>query len=309
MFIFNKKLNLNNLILLTFLLTIALIDFFGFTTGNRFEDLQTYYHYMLNEKLIIKFERSPSTYLFRENIFIDLLLILYNIFDNQYFVILFLRLTSSLILFYILSKYNLPIYISILFFSPIFIDFLDAQIRNSLSCFLVIAGIFADKLKNKIIFIFLGCILHLASLIIVFAYFFKYLYLQQKHLKSKLFVIVIFSSILSTFYLFFLYLLDDQRLHMYWFSIEKFNFNYFIWSCMLILACLITKNYDDYFFAVSLGFIILFSVFTGAYYTRYIAIFWPLVLIELSRNSRKLYIYSVLFIYSVYSLTLNFIVV
>ena len=308
MFIFIRKLNLNNLILLTFLLTIAFFDIVGFTNSNRFEDLQTYYNYMLHYELIINFEISPLTYLFRENIFIDLLLTLNKVFDNQNFVILFLRLISALILFYILSKYNLPIYISILFFSPIFIDFLDAQLRNSLSCFLVIAGISADKLKSKIIFIFIGCVLHLGSLIIVFAYFFKYLYLQKNNFKSKLFIIVIFSSILSIFYLFFLYLLDDQRFHMYLFS-NKFNFNYFIWSCMLILACLINKNYDDYFFALSLGFIILFSVFTGAYYTRYIAILWPLVLIELSRNSRKLYIYSILFIYSVYSFTFNFIYV
>ena len=288
------------------MLAIVFIDWESFHL-KKFEDLNTYYEFMASGQVTTDFFNSPLTYLFRENIFLKLLLLLRNLFDNSFAVIIFLQIATSLIFYHSLKRYNLPPFITILLFAPIFIDFLDAQIRNSLACSLAIAGISAQQRKYKITYFFLGSFIHLASLIIPIAYIFKTLYLKSKHrVFMKILYSLSLSLVLSFFYLFFLFILDDQRLHMYGVDQRYLSINYFIFGFLLVFLCLINPKQDN-FYILTIAFTIIFSTISGAYYTRYIAIFWTLILVELSGKNKSLTTYTLIASYATYSFIVNFI--
>jgi hypothetical protein len=304
---FNYKIFSNNLILLFILLSIIFIDWEIFYP-NKFEDLNTYYEFMVSGQVSSNILTSPFTFLFRENIFLKLLILLKSLFGNSYAVILFLKIITAFIFYCSLKKYNLPPHISLLLFAPIFIDFMDAQIRNSLACSLAFAGISAQKRKYKILFFLLGIFVHLASLILPIAYLFKNLYLKSEQKQIfKISLALGLSLTLSLFYLLFLFILDDQRLHMYGLGHQYLSLKYFLFGLLIIFICLNNPKQDN-FYTLTIGLTIIFSTISGAYFTRYLALFWPLILVELSDKIVSSALFLLIASYATYSFIVNFII-
>ena len=158
-----------NLKLLLVLLTVWFFNF-GFIDQEKFNDIQTYTSY-LNANQSSYSEDLNVISILRSGIFFLILEFANDIVGNVYLTLLIFKLIPLLIIYFSLRKYDIPLHVLILFLTPLYIDLVNSQLRNSLAASLVIFGYVSRNTVGRLLGFMLGSIIHLASYVLIFTYY------------------------------------------------------------------------------------------------------------------------------------------
>jgi hypothetical protein len=295
-----------NLKLLLVLSTIWFCNF-GFIDLSKFNDISTYASYLDANQFSYSEDLNLISIL-RTGIFFKLLEVVNSIAGDVYLTLLIFKLIPLLIIYFSLRKYDIPLYVLILFLTPVYIDLVNSQLRNSLAASIVIFGYVSSNSVGRLLGFMLGSIIHLSSYVLIFVY---YLLKVIKNLNNKIFLITIISLstvILINAPLIIFELLDDERFHIYFKDNIDIDKGYFLFSLLLIIISYKNYNKKNEHSCVLLvfAFIIFELVLTGGYYTRYMALFWPLVVLSLKDAKPTSPEFLLIFLYSTYSFFTNY---
>jgi len=295
-----------NLKLLLVLSTIWFCNF-GFIDPSKFNDIPTYASYLDANQFSYSEDLNLISIL-RSGIFFKLLEVVNSIAGDIYLTLLIFKLIPLLIIYFSLRKYDIPLYVLILFLTPVYIELVNSQLRNSLAASIVIFGYVSSNSVGRLLGFMLGSIIHLSSFVLIFVY---YLLKVIKNLNNKIFLITIISLstvILINAPLIIFELLDDERFHIYFKNNIDIDKGYFLFSLLLIIISYKNYNKKNEHSCVLLvfAFIIFELVLTGGYYTRYMALFWPLVVLSLKDAKPTSPEFLLIFLYSTYSFFTNY---
>jgi len=295
-----------NLKLLLVLSTIWFCNF-GFIDPSKFNDISTYASYLDANQFSYSEDLNLISIL-RSGIFFKLLEVVNSIAGDIYLTLLIFKLIPLLIIYFSLRKYDIPLYVLILFLTPVYIELVNSQLRNSLAASIVIFGYVSSNSVGRLLGFMLGSIIHLSSYVLIFVY---YLIKVIKNLNNKIFLITIISLstvILINAPLIIFELLDDERFHIYFKDNIDIDKGYFLFSLLLIIISYKNYNKKNEHSCVLLvfAFIIFELVLTGGYYTRYMALFWPLVVLSLKDAKPTSPEFLLIFLYSTYSFFTNY---
>jgi len=295
-----------NLKLLLVLSTIWLCNF-GFIDPEKFNDIPTYLAYLDANQFSYSEDLNVISIL-RSGIFFKILEIVNNIVGDADLTLLIFKLAPLLIIYFSLRKYDIPLYVLLLFLTPLYIDLVNSQLRNSLAASIVIFGYVTSNTIGRLMGFMLGSIIHLSSYMLIFVY---YLLKVIKNFNNKIFlitVIALFTVILINAPLIIFELLDDERFHIYYRDYVDIDKEYFLFSLLLIMITY--KNYnkknEHSCLLLVFAFIIFELVLTGGYFTRYMALFWPLVVLSLKDSRPTSPEFLLIFLYSTYSFFTNY---
>lgn len=295
-----------NLKLLLVLSTIWFLNF-TFIDPEKFNDINTYTLYLD----VNQFSHSQDLdviSILRSGIFFKILEIVNDIVGNVYLTLLIFKLIPLLIIYLSLRKYDIPLYVLILFLTPIYIDLVNSQLRNSLAASLVIFGYVSRNLAGRLMGFSLGSIIHLSSYVLIFTYIWLKII---KNFNNKIFLIIIIfisTAVLINAPLIIFELLDDERYHIYNKEYIVINNGYLLFSLLLIIISFknYIKNNESSLLILFFSIIIFELVLTGGYYTRFMALFWPLVILSLKNAKPTSPEYLLIFLYSTYSFFTNY---
>lgn len=291
---------------------IILFPWESITLG-RFEDLASY---RLNLEIdgppdLAQFE-SPIIFLFREVLFQKWL---FAVFDSNQDVelTLFIVATITIFIFFIaLKRLGVDYRLAILLLNPLMIDFFNAQLRNSLALSLFLLGYGAKRKLFKYLLIILSLSLHLGLLLLVLVYLiatFLKERIKNKGLQIALLVIV------SVFFAFgdkiFFVLINDPRMNIYT-SNSGMSIIYFLWACALSLSFFLMrkKNKDanlNLDFALVGSLLVVLAYVSGGYYGRYLAMFFPFMLVGIGPFKPNKPVIWVMAFYCFYTFVMNFV--
>lgn len=279
----------------------------------RFEDLASY---RLNLEMdtppdLAQFE-SPIVFLFREVLFQKWL---FTVFESSQDVELTLFIIASVtivIFFFALKRLKIDYRLALFFLNPLLIDFFNAQLRNSLALSLFLLGFGTKRKLFKYFFIVLSVSLHLGILLLVIVYFLAVF--LNKRIKNRTLQIISLTtaSVLFGFgdKIFFI-LTNDPRANIYS-SSNGMSIIYFLWACCLFACIFFMKKRDvkstlniDFAFIGSL--LIVLAYFTGAYYGRYLAMFFPFIILSIGTFDFRKPVIWVMSFYCFYTFVMNFV--
>jgi hypothetical protein len=110
----------------------------------------------------------------------------------------------------------------------------------------------------------------------------------------------------------FFFLIQDQRAFIYS-GYSGMSAIYFIWAMVLFGSIFFMRlnnwhmnTHQDYAFIGSL--LIVSAYFSGAYYGRYLAMFFPFILASIGKFNINKSIIVVMFIYCFYTFVMNFVI-
>ena len=265
------------------LLLIILFPWETFSPS-RFEDLFRYREYLQvgirREETLFS---SPFLFLFKEIVFQKWLFFIYDIVQDIEYSIFLISLITIIIFFIAVKRLNLDYRIAIFLLSPLMIDFFNSQLRNSLALSLFLLGYSCKKNLYKY-FLFLASItFHLALLLPIFIYFIiNFLTNRVKNKALQILILVAFSFFFAFGDKLFFVLINDPRMDVYT-QENGMSIIYFLWALALLYCLFIFKlrkilpdNVLDIAFIGSL--LVVLSYFSGAYYGRYLAMFFPFIL-------------------------------
>ena len=112
---------------------------------------------------------------------------------------------------------------------------------------------------------------------------------------------------------FFFFLLDDPRMDVYTSSDSGMSVIYFIWS-LALLGCFLfiklrTKLPNVHLdFAIVGSMLVVLSYFSGAYYGRYLAMFFVFILLAIGKPRIKNNAFWVMLFYTLYTFVMNFVI-
>ncbi|MBM3400854.1 MAG: hypothetical protein FJY21_00830 [Bacteroidetes bacterium] len=282
-------------------------------TPGRFEDLASY---RLNLEMdtppdLAQFE-SPIIFLFREVLFQKWL---FTVFESSQDVELTLFIIASVtivIFFFALKRLKIDYRLAIFFLNPLIIDFFNAQLRNSLALSLFLLGYGAKRKLFKYFFIVLSVSLHLGLLILVVVYFLAVFLKNRIKNRTLQIISLTMAAILFGFGdKIFFSLINDRRANIYS-SSNGMSVIYFLWACCLFACIFVIKKRDqkstlniDFAFIGSL--LIVLAYFSGAYYGRYLAMFFPFIILSIGTFDFRKPVIWVMSFYCFYTFVMNFV--
>ena len=302
----------NEVYLFIILILIVLFPWDYFSPG-RFEDLLTYKSYLIkNERHYETLFDAPLIFLFKEIVFQLWLFFIYDLGFEIDAVIFIVAFTTVIIFFIACKRLQFDYRISLLILCPLMIDFFNSQLRNSLACSLFFLGY---SLKNKIykyILFFIAFTFHFGVLVLITTYFLiDYInyFVSQKRLR--LLALILISFVFAFGDKIFFAILEDYRADVY-VSGSNMSLVYLLWAIALLYSLYILKiknvlNHKELDFALVGSMLVVFAYFSGAYYGRYLAMFFPFILISIGKFSVKKPLFLTLLFYSTYTFIMNFV--
>ena len=302
----------NEVYLFIILILIVLFPWDYFSPG-RFEDLLTYKSYLFkNERHYETLFDAPLIFLFKEIVFQLWLFFIYD-FGFEIDVVIFIVALSTVIIFFIACKrLQFDYRVSLLLLCPLMIDFFNSQLRNSLACSLFFLGY---SLKNKIykyVLFAIAFTFHFGVLVLISTYFlidFINSSTSKKYLRYFALILISFAFAFGD--KIFFAILDDYRADVYA-SGANMSLIYFLWSLALFYSVYILKiknaiNPKELDFAFVGSMLVALAYFSGAYYGRYLAMFFPFLLISMGKFNVKKPLFLIVLFYSVYTFIMNFV--
>lgn len=295
---------------------LLIITFFPWEvlSPGRFEDLASYRR---NLEVGLRPDQegfgSIISLIYGEMLFQKWLFFVFDRTQSIDYTIYLISLVTIGIFFVALKRLNIDYRISILLICPLMIDFFHSQLRNSLALSIFLLGYSCKKPLYKYLLFIVSVGFHLALILLIITNF--VINFVQNKIKSRVFQIFI----LMTFSLFssfgdkiFFFLIQDQRAFIYS-GYSGMSAIYFIWAMVLFGSIFFMRlnnwhmnTHQDYAFIGSL--LIVSAYFSGAYYGRYLAMFFPFILASIGKFNINKSIIVVMFIYCFYTFVMNFVI-
>ena len=298
-----------------FFLIGFLIVFFPWEllSPGRFEDLFKYKEYL---SLGVRHEETlfnaPLIFLFKEIVFQQSLFFFYDFIQDIDYAILANVVIITFIFLFATLRLGIDYRILILLLCPLMIDFFNAQLRNSLAVSLFLLGCSFKKNSFKYLFFFVSITFHLGALLVIMAYVYVN-FLKRINNKTLHFFLLLFFSLACAFgdKLFFI-LLDDPRMDVYGSSVSGMSAIYFIWAlalfaCFLLMKIKSTEHDVKLDLALIGSLLVVLAYFSGAYYGRYLAMFFAFILLAIGRPRMNKGVFWVMLFYSGYTFVMNFV--
>jgi hypothetical protein len=291
---------------------IILFPWETFSPG-RFEDLYRYREYLQvgirREETLFS---SPLLFLFKEIVFQQWLFFIYDIVQDIEYSIFLLSLITIFIFYIAVKRLDLDYRISIFLLCPLMIDFFNSQLRNSLALSLFLLGYSCKKNLYKYLLFLASITFHLALLLLIFIYFIlNFLTNRVKNKALQILILVAFSFFFAFGDKLFFVLINDPRMDVYT-QQSGMSIIYFLWALALLCCLFILKlkkilpdKILDLAFIGSL--LVVLSYFSGAYYGRYLAMFFPFILLAIGTfriNKPAIWVMS---FYCFYTFIMNFV--
>lgn len=295
---------------------LSLIIFFPWEsiTPGRFEDLASY---RLNLELdsspdFEQFE-SPIVFLFREVLFQKWLFTIFDSIQDVERTLFVIAVVTIIIFFFALKRLKLDYRLAIFLLNPLIIDFFNAQLRNSLALSLFLLGYGSKRKLFKFLLITLSVSLHLGLLMLLAIYFLaNFLKKYIKNSTLQITILIIVSFFFSFGDKIFFVLINDPRMNIYTGS-SGMSIIYFLWACLLF-ACifLIKKRQETDTLNVDFAFVgcllVVLAYFSGSYYGRYLAMFFPFILMAIGTFDIRKPVIWVMSFYCFYTFVMNFVI-
>jgi hypothetical protein len=298
-----------------YLITVLLIVFlpWEFFSPGRFEDLVKYKEYLSlgvrHEETIIS---SPFVFIFKEIVFQQWEFLVYDFVQDIDLTILIIVAVTTGCFFVATQKLNIDNRIALLLLCPLMIDFFNSQLRNSLAVSIFLLGFASKKNTVKYLFFFLSATFHLGVLLLVSTYFIVNFLKRFSNKFLNILSLVGFSLACAFGDKLFFFLLDDPRIDVYTSSVSGMSVIYFIWALSLLGFILFMKLRLTYAnvtidFAFVGSLLVVLAYFSGAYYGRYLAMYFVFILLTIGKPSIKNGIFWVMIFYSSYTFLMNFV--
>lgn len=292
---------------------IILFPWETFSPG-RFEDLASYRR---NLEVGLRPDQegfgSLISFIFGEILFQKWLFFIFDQTQDIGYTIYLISIITVSIFFLALKRLNIDYRVALLLLCPLMIDFFHSQLRNSLALSLFLLGYSCKKSLYKYLLFVISIGFHLALLLLITTYFL--VNFVQNRIKNRVlqFTILIAFSLFAAFgdKLFF-FLLSDQRAYIYT-GYGGMSVIYFVWA-LLLFACIYVARLkenrlninQDFAFVGSL--LIVSAYFSGAYYGRHLAMYFPFILVSIGKFNINKSITAVMFIYCIYTFVMNFVI-
>lgn len=301
--------------LLGFVLFLTVFFPWELITPGRFEDLVVYKR-ILNENSRSEegLFSQPLALLLREIVFQRWMFFLYDLINDVDITITVITAVNLIIFIIACKRLRVNYKVALLLLCPMMIDFFNAQIRNS---FALAIFLLAVSIQNKVIryMLFFVCIsIHLGTGLIIASYFLvEALPKVFKNRWMQVLALLIFALICAFGDRIFLRLIGDFRQEVYTGEGGKMSVIYLIWAVIFFLVSLFKRvnlgTYNKYIdYALIASILITMSYFSGAYYGRYLAMFFPLILLGIGKVHFHNGLFWVIGFYAVYTFSMNFII-
>jgi len=298
-----------------YFIAVLLIIFlpWEFFSPGRFEDLFKYKEYLSlgvrHEETIIS---APFIFIFKEIVFQQWEFFIYDIVQDIDLTVLIIVVITISCFFIATQKLNIDNRIALLLLCPLMIDFFNSQLRNSLAVSIFLLGFASKKNNVKYLFFFLSIIFHLGVLLLVFTYFIINFLKRLTNKFLNILFLVGFSLACAFGDKLFFFLLDDPRIDVYTSSDNGMSLIYFIWAlsllgCFLIMKLRLTSVNVNIDFAFVGSLLVVLSYFSGAYYGRYLAMFFIFILLSIGKPIIKNGVFWLMLFYSSYTFVMNFV--
>lgn len=279
-----------------------------------FEDLINY-QIILEKYSSTQFEiNSLLRLLFGELAFTKILFFLY-IFLPKFQILFFSISTLSLAIFsWFLLKRRINYLVVFLLLSPLVFGFFGAQIRNALALSIFLLGLVYSKKYFRYICFLLSVSIHLSMLVLVGVYFFQKI--VDKKIKNNNFKLILFISLgalisFSTVIFYFLIgLLTKAFIYQEGLGMSP---TLFIWTLGLLIGLVYKRHKNSVIInTVFLDYsiigisIVVFCFFSGGYYSRFLVIFYPFILLSIPNFSLKDPVLLLMIFYCIYSITYSY---
>jgi len=302
----------NNVYLFLILTLIVLIPWEYFSPG-RFEDLSVYKNYLYsNIRHDETLFNAPIIFLFKEVVFQQWLFFIYD-FGLDIETVIFIVASITLFIFFLaIKRLQLDYRVSLLLLCPLVIDFFNAQLRNSLAFSIFLLGYSFKKRIYRFTLFTIAVTFHLGILLLIAAYFvIQFLHKYIGNHKFRIFVLIVFTFGCAFADKLFFILIDDPRIDVYG-NNSGMSIIYLVWALALLYTIFVLEikqlgDSAELDFAFIGSLLVVLSYFSGAYYGRYLAMFYPFILIAIGKFSITKPVYLLVLFYSAYTFTMNFI--
>ena len=198
--------------------------------------------------------------------------------------------------------------------SPLVFGFFGAQIRNALALSIFLLGLVYSKKYFRYICFLLSVSIHLSMLVLVGVYFFQKI--VDKKIKNNNFKLILFISLgalisFSTVIFYFLIgLLTKAFIYQEGLGMSP---TLFIWTLGLLIGLVYKRHKNSVIInTVFLDYsiigisIVVFCFFSGGYYSRFLVIFYPFILLSIPNFSLKDPVLLLMIFYCIYSITYSY---
>ena len=279
-----------------------------------FEDLINY-QLVLEKFSSTQFEiNSILNFLFAELTFHNLLFFL-NIFIPNYSILFFSISSLSIAIFsWFLLKRRINYLVVFLLLSPLVFGFFGAQIRNALALSIFLLGLVYSKKYFRYICFLLSVSIHLSIIVLVGVYFFQRIIENRVNNNSfKLILFISLGALISFSTVIFYFLIGITTKGLIYDEGMKMSLILFIWTLGLLIGLVYKKykliiNKNEIFLDYSIigVSIVVFCFFSGGYYSRFLVIFYPFILLSIPNFSLKDPVLLLMIFYCIYSITYSY---
>lgn len=303
----------NNFYLFFIVLSIVLVPWDYFSPG-RFEDLSTYRDYLYqNIRIEETIFNAPVIFLFKEIVFQKWLFFIYDFGFEIDTVIFIVALITIIIFFITLNRFHFDYRIALLLLCPLMIDFFNSQLRNSLAFVFFFWGYsFKNRIYKYILFI-IATSFHLGITLLIVTYFIvNYLHSNISNKLIQFLTLLSFACLAAFGDKIFFAILDDPRIDVYS-SASDMSIIYLLWAFVLFCILIHLKfkrisKLKELDFAIVGALLVVFCFFSGAYYGRYLAMFFPFILMSVEKFKIYSPVYLIVLFYTLYTFILNFVI-
>ncbi len=279
----------------------------------RFEDLEVYRGYLVNGSFYDDVElNSFITFFFKEVVFYNYMSFLYTVTDDIGTTFILIKLGSFTLFCIALYRLKVDYRVVFLLLSPLIVDFFVGQLRNSLAMSLFLLGYSSKRKLTMASFFLLAIAVHLGVILpFVGIYFIK---LNKRLLKNRylqLGSITVFSTFLAFSDKIFFYLIGDKRFDVYS-TPNGMSFIFFVWALCLTSSLYYARVKEKVYninidIAIVGALLVALCYISNAYFSRYLSIFYPIILLAIGQFSWRKPVVWVMSFYFLYTFFVNFV--
>lgn len=201
--------------------------------------------------------------------------------------------SASILTYFTVKNSREKLLISVLLINPLFIDFILSQMRNSFALAIILLGIMSNNKILKYALLVSATMIHSSSLILILIIFLlNRIDFDNKYsnILSLILIGITFAFALTIGKYYILDLLGDRRADQ---TEPQSSLLYGLFWMMFLLFILFVRKLNVQDSITKFGLVLLiifsFSIFSGTYASRYLAIALPFLIISssnLSKNNR-----------------------
>jgi hypothetical protein len=279
----------------------------------RFEDLEVYRGYLVNGSFYDDVElNSFTTFFFKEIVFYNYMSFLYKLTDDISATFFLIKLGSFTLFCIALYRLKVDYRVVFLLLTPLIVDFFVGQLRNSLAMSFFLVGYSSKRKLLRTSFFLLAIAMHLGVVLpLVAVYFIK---LNKRLLKNRYIQvgsITIFATFLAFSDKIFFYLIGDKRFDIYS-TPNGMSLIYFVWALCLTISLYSAWAKEKAFninidIAIVGALLVKLCYISNAYFSRYLSIFYPIILLAIGQFSWRKPVVWVMSFYFLYTFFANFV--